>query len=156
MHPPSILSKFKTSPRSVGSAEMSARSSSPWKLVREIGLDYAESAVVDESISLLCPISAERTKAGGHLVVDDAPPDRVTPRMQCRTLLLSADHNVLYDSKARDVDDAYGCLMDGEQFAILRRTRSELCVLSHSGELIRGIDLSRISRHRPKILCWTP
>ena len=156
MHPASILSKFKSSPRSVGSAEMSARSSPRWKLVREIGLDYAESAVVDESISLLCPISAERTKAGGHLVVDDVPPDRFPPRMQCRTLLLSADRNVLYDSKAQAVDDAYGCLMDEEQFAILRRTRSELCVLSHSGELIRGIDLSRISRHRPKILCWTP
>lgn len=123
--------------------------------MREIGLDYAESAVVDESISLLCPISAERRKAGGHLVVDDGPPDHVPPRMQCRTLLLSADREVIYDSKARGVDDAYGCLMDGEQFAILRRTRSELCVLSHSGELIRSIDLSRISRHRPKILCWT-
>jgi len=124
--------------------------------VREIGLDYASSAVVDESISLLCPISAERLQAGGHLIVDDGPPDCVPSRMQCRTLLLATDHNVLYDSKARGVDDAYGCLMDGKQFAILRRTRAELCVLSHSGESIRSVDLSMISRHRPKILCWTP
>lgn len=135
---------------------MSARYSSPWKLVREIGLDYAKSALVDDSISLLCPISAERMKAGGHLVVDDGSPDRMPPRMQCRTLLLSAGNDVIYDSKAQGIDDAYGCLMDGDQFAILRRTRSELCVLSHSGELIRSIDLSRISRHRPKLLCWTP
>jgi hypothetical protein len=150
-----FLGKFETSPGIQGSAEVSARSSSQWKLVREIGLDYAESAAVDESLSLLGPISAERTNAGGHLVVDDLP-DRDPPRMQCRTLLLSADRNVMYDSKAQGVDDAYGCLMDGEQFAILRRTRSALCVLSHSGELIRSIDLSRISRHRPRIVCWTP
>ena len=124
--------------------------------MREIGLDYARCAVVDESISLLCPISAERLKAGGHLIVDNGLPDCVPPRIQCRTLLLSADRNVIYDSKAQGVDDAYGCLLDGDTFAILRRTRSELCVLSHAGELIRSIDLSRISRHRPKILCWTP
>ena len=156
MHAASKLGKFKTSPRSVGGAEMSARTSSRWKLVREIGLDYAESVVVDESISLLGPISAERTKAGGHLVVDDVPSDRVPARGQCRTLLLSADRNVIYDSKAQGVEDAYGCLMDGEQFAILRRTCSALCVLSQSGELVRSIDLSRVSRHPPKVLCWTP
>jgi len=121
-----------------------------------MGLDYAEDDIVDESIPLLCPISAERTQAGGYLVVDDAPLERHPLRLQCRTLLLSAERNVIYDSRAQGVDDAYGCLTDGEQFAILRRTCSALCLLSRSGELIRSIDLSRISRHRPKILCWTP
>lgn len=127
-----------------------------WKLVRELGLIYAESPMVDESISLLSPISAEPTKAGGHLIVDEGPADSIPPGMQCRTLLLSATRNVIYDSRAQGLEDAYGCLMDEEHFAILRRNRSELQVHSLSGKLTRSIDLSPISRYRPKIVSWTP
>lgn len=131
---------------------MSSVATSPWRLVREIGLDYAKHAAMEDPIVLRGPICAERTQAGGHLVVDEDPPNR---GMLCRTLLLTADHEVAYDSRAQGVDDAYGCLMDGRQFAMLQRARSELCVLSISGEPVRSIDLSRISKLRPRILSWT-
>jgi len=134
---------------------MTVARSSPWKLVREFGLDYAKGAAADESNSLLGPIAAERTKAGGYLIVDEAPAAGDAPLLQCRTLLLAADRSVVYDSKARGIDDAYGCLMDGGQFAVLHRGRPEISVLKLSGQAEGSIDLSRFSRRPPRLLCWT-
>lgn len=136
--------------------ETSARSPASWRLVRELGLDYEKNVMTADSTSLLCPVSAEQTKSGGLLIVDDELQDRNPPLMLFRTLLLSAEREVIYDSKVHGVEDAYGCLMDGGQFAILRRARGELCVHAPSGELTRCVDLAGISGRRPKIFCRTP
>lgn len=124
--------------------------------MRELGLDYEKNAVTDDSTSLLSPISAEQTKSGALLIVDDELQDRNPPLMQFRTLLLSAEREVIYDSKVHGVEDAYGCLMESGQFAILRRARSELCVHTPLGDLTRCVDLTGISDRRPKIFCRTP
>jgi hypothetical protein len=147
--------EYHATTRDAGGAETRARPSSPWQLVREVGLDYATGAAAGEPNLLLFPIAAERTKQGGYLIVDDVLQDYDPPRMQYRTLLLSAERDVLYDSSAQDVEDAYGCLMNDGQFAILRRARAELGIHSPTGELIRTIDLSGMSGRRPKIICWS-
>lgn len=128
---------------------------SPWVLVREVGLDYAEPAHRPDRMALLCPVAVERVPGVGNLIVDDLSADGDPLRMQCRTLLLSFEGKAIFDSQARGIDDAYGCRMDGERLALLRGDRPDLLVLSHSGELQRRIDVSSISRHPPRLVSWT-
>jgi DNA-binding beta-propeller fold protein YncE len=133
---------------------MDARTASPWQLVREIGLEYDEHAASRGPVELVCPIAAERTARGRHLIVDDLAAD-ASMHMQCRTLLVSEEGGIVYDSRQQGVDDAYGCAMDEGRFAILRRARWDIVVLSPSGECSVRIDLRRLSILRPRTLAWT-
>jgi outer membrane protein assembly factor BamB len=74
---------------------------------------------------------------------------------ECRTLVVSRDHDVIYDSQAHGIPDGYGCLVDGGCFAILRRTRWDLLILTQTGQTLERIDLSAVSKHIPRSLNWT-
>jgi len=126
-----------------------------WELLREYGLEYAPSYAPRAAVELSWPVLAERIAGVGYLLVDESLEYNPPIRTHCRTLLLSEARAVIYDSRARNIHDAFGCRMDQERFAILRRARREILVLSASGECFKRIDLSRVSAHPPRILCWT-
>ena len=75
---------------------------------------------------------------------------------ESRTLRVDRSGNVLFDSIQQGMDDAYGCLMDGDCIALLRRTAWELQILSAAGSVRHRIDLSTLTRHLPNLVSWTP
>ncbi|APV48476.1 hypothetical protein BWI17_01505 [Betaproteobacteria bacterium GR16-43] len=126
-----------------------------WELVAEIGLDYVPASGVPIPVEVRWPVVAEPMPGGRCLLVDEFPELSLPPRTDCRTLLLSEQGEVLYNSKAEGVEGGYGCRMDDGRFAILCRARAEILVLSPSGELLSRVAVPALSRHPPRLLSWT-
>jgi hypothetical protein len=129
----------------------------PWKVLREIGLTYETAKENARLPALSWPVSAEALGSDNLLIVDElGVHDGVPFSMQCRTLILSRKSEVTYDSSAAGIHDGYGCKIDDRHFAILRRTRWDICIFKVSGELLFRIDLTRITKRLPRLLSYTP
>ncbi len=124
-----------------------------WELVREIGPQYAARNDSASELDLICPLVVEAMPEG-VLVVDEVASDALPPRVKCRTILLSPDRRVVYDSTAHG-QDGYGCRMENGLFAILRHELRDLLVLFPDGRVIQRIDLAGVSSNRPWLLSRT-
>lgn len=128
-----------------------------WKAVGEIGITTEPSGGNPNAARLTWPVRAESLEGHGLLVTDEQPLESNVPfRIQCRTLIISPSGETLFDSSALGAHDAFGCRMDDDHFAILRRTCWKILVFRFPNELVFQIDLTRISNHLPRILTFTP
>ena len=127
-----------------------------WSLISEIGLEYAPSGGPSGDVQLSYPAVAERGKDGRYLIVDEIGLEKsVNSRVECRTLLVDADHSIIYDTASQGIDDGYGCFADDGLIALLRRSKWELTVVEEKGSLVDKIDVSYFSKRSPRIATWT-
>ena len=127
-----------------------------WSLISEIGLEYAPSGGSSGDVQLNYPAFAERGKDGRYLIVDEIGLEKsVSSRVECRTLLVDADHSIIYDTASQGIDDGYGCIVDDGLIALLRRSKWELTVVEEKGSLVDKIDVSYFSKWSPRIVTWT-
>jgi hypothetical protein len=129
----------------------------PWKVLQEVGLTFETAKEIARLPALSWPVSAEVIGADDLFIVDElGVHDGVPFSMQCRTLILSSKSEIVYDSSIAGIYDGYGCKMDDAHFAILRRTRWDICIFRVTGELVFRIDLTRITKRFPRLLSYTP
>lgn len=129
-----------------------------WSLIKEagIGLNTEETADAGQRSPLRHPVSAARSDDGSYLIVDELGKEKLVPfGFGCRTIRIDADHNILYDSLAKGIEDGFGCLMDNGCMAILRRTNWELLIVSPNGEVIDRLRLATFSKRLPWSVAWT-
>jgi DNA-binding beta-propeller fold protein YncE len=129
-----------------------------WSLIKEagIGLNSGVPAGTTRRSPLRHPVSATRADDGTYLIVDELGREKLVPYgFGCRTLRVDADHNILYDSLARGIEDGYGCLMDDGCLAILRRTNWELLILAPDAEITDRLRLATFSKRLPWSVSWT-
>jgi hypothetical protein len=126
-----------------------------WSLVREAGVEFAADLPA-HGVRLQHPVYAERSRDGACLVVDELRTEMQVPfRFECRTVLFDADHAILFDTGTLGIHDGTGCLIDGEQIAILRRTTWELLIFSPSGAIAQTVSLARMSKRMPRFVRYT-
>jgi len=126
-----------------------------WTLLSETGMVYGPDAPGDERLRF--PVMLEQAPDATYLIVDEiALHKNLTIRAECRTLRVAPDGDILFDSVALGRRDAFGCLMDDGQWALLRRTSWEIEVLAASGEVVRTLDLSSFTRRMARFISWTP
>lgn len=127
-----------------------------WSVVREIGLAYEPSVPDANGLRLAQPVLIEPLSRAAYLIVDELGIEKNrTVRFECRTLVVDTEGTTLYDSNAAGIHDGFGCAMDADHFALLRRTTWELWVLELSGSRIERIDLCAFSQRAPRMVQWT-
>jgi hypothetical protein len=126
-------------------------------VVREIGIEYAAKRQHDDDLRLQHPVSIERLGAHRHLIVDELGFEKSrTVQIECRTLVVDDDSQILFDSTALGVDDGFGCSMGDGRLALLRRTTWEVLIVAASGGIESRIDLCPVSQRLPRVVNWTP
>jgi len=130
------------------------RAAPGWRLVRELGVEYASPAPVDD-LGLECPVVLQRAGGFGLIVDELATENSVPATIECRTLLLTGDGAVAWDSKQQGIQDGYGCFTRDGSLAVMRRSRWDVLLLSPSGEVTGRVDLARISKRMPRTLACT-
>ncbi len=127
-----------------------------WLLVNEIGIEYATPSGDRGDEELHMPVAAARADDGTYLIVDELGYDRpLGEPTQCRTIRVSADGDILYDSTACGIWDAFGCLIDGGLTAVLSRSSWEILIIGDSGSIVQRIGLWTFSKRFPRSLFWT-
>ena len=126
-----------------------------WRLVRELGVEYASPAPAGDDLALECPVALQR-EGGFHLIVDERATENSVPAtIECRTLLLDDARKVVLDSKLQGIHDGYGCLVGDETIALMRRSRWDVLLLSFAGEVTGRIDLAHVSKRMPRTIACT-
>ena len=127
-----------------------------WSIINETGIGPVQMPEYGSGRLLHHPISAERFEDGTYLIVDEIAKEKLVPySFGCRTIRVSADGHVLYDSLTMGIDDAYGCLLDDGSMAILRRTKWELLLMSDAGRITERLYLDTFSKRLPMYLSLT-
>lgn len=127
-----------------------------WSIINETGFGQGQMPVSEAGRLLHHPICAQRSDDGTYLIVDELAKERLVPySFGCRTIRVSADGHVLYDSLASGIDDGYGCLLDDGSIAILRRTKWELLMVSATGRITERLYLDAFSKRLPMYLSLT-
>ncbi len=127
-----------------------------WSVVKELGIEYAPQADAQDSRRLRSPVYAAQANDGTYLIVDEVCAGKPVPfRMEYRTIRVDANGQTVFDTAEQGIEDGYGCLVDGDSVAILRRTRWELLLISPQGTVTDCIDLTTFSKHLPRIVAWT-
>ena len=126
-----------------------------WRLVRELGIEYASPAPAGDDLGLECPVALQR-EGGFHLIVDERATENSVPAtIECRTLLLDDARKVVWDSTLQGIHDGYGCLVGDGTIALMRRSRWDVLLLSFAGEVTGRIDLAHVSKRMPRTLACT-
>lgn len=129
-----------------------------WSLVKEAGISLDTEVPKGDGhrSPLRHPVFAERSDDGSYLIVDELGKEKLVGYgFGCRTIRLDADRNILYDSLANGIEDAFGCLMNNGCMAILRRTNWELLILSPDGAVKDRLRLATVSKFLPRSVTWT-
>jgi len=126
-----------------------------WQLVREFGLEYPQDARSRGKLGLNRVTVADYLPGGGYLLVNERPMEGAPGKTHSRTLVLSQEKTIVYDSAIQGAADEYGCRMDGRRVAILSRQQREIKLLSNEGSCIQRISLPAVSKHEPRLLSWT-
>lgn len=127
-----------------------------WSLINEAGIGPAPMPAAGAVKLLHHPVYAERSDDGAYLIVDELGKEKLLPfTFGCRTIRVSADGHVLYDTLDSGIDDGYGCLMDDGSMAILRRTKWELLIVSPDGVIADRLRLETLSKRLPRFISWT-
>lgn len=127
-----------------------------WKLIDEIGIEYIQSAKEGAGDCLQSPIYAEKSGDGEYLIVDELCREKALgENVQCRTLLVTRDKKILFDSAQHGIQDGYGCLLADASIALLVRMRWEVKIFGKDGNVIKTIDLWRFSKRLPRTISYT-
>ncbi len=127
-----------------------------WSVVEELGIEYAPHLDTRDAQRLQSPIYAAQASDGTYLIVDEVCAEKPIPiRLEYRTIRVDAHGQLLFDTAELGIEDGYGCLVDGDSAAILRRTKWELLLISHQGTVTDCIDLTAFSKYLPRIVSWT-
>ncbi len=127
-----------------------------WSIVNETGIDYAPASTARSTERLCFPTVAAQAEDGSYLIGDELGVGNLVPyRFEGRTIRVDADHNILYDTLAEGMNDAYGCFLDGGSMAILRRTKWELWMVSPDGRPTDCFSLATLSKRMPRYVSWT-
>ncbi len=127
-----------------------------WSVIREIGVAYARATVATPEPQLRYPICATMASDGTCLIVDDVWAEKPIPfRLECRTLCVARSGEILFDSLAHGMRDAYGCRAADGTLAVLRRSQWELALFAADGTVTRRIDLTDFSKRLPTTVTST-
>lgn len=127
-----------------------------WSVINETGMEHVSLPDAGNEKLLNSPVFAARADDGTYLIVDELANEKLVPfSFGCRTIRVSADGQILYDSLDSGIDDGYGCLLDDGSMAILRRTKWELLITSADGVAIDRFFLDTFSKRLPGLVSWT-
>ncbi|MCA9138725.1 MAG: PQQ-binding-like beta-propeller repeat protein [Planctomycetales bacterium] len=137
-----------------------------WKLVDEIGFQKSSGAsqtvshvvehAPDATIQLHFPSYAGKSADGTVLIGDELATEKVVPfRFESRTVAVSKNGTVKFDSKSQGIDDGIGCLINEDSFAVLRRTTWELLIVSSAGVVTKCLPLWSHSKRMPRSVSYT-
>ncbi len=127
-----------------------------WSVVQELGIEYAPRMNAQESRPLQFPVYAAKASDGSYLIVDEVCAEKPIPfRMEYRTIRVDPSGQVVFDTTEQGIEDGYGCLIEGDSVAILRRTKWELFIVSPRGTVTDCINLTKFSKYLPRIVSWT-
>jgi outer membrane protein assembly factor BamB len=127
-----------------------------WKLLNEIGVEYAALSPDQQPQHLTLPNVVHRRSDGSYLTVDLLSLGKsLSVAPECRTLRLGPDGEILYDSLACGLHDGYGCAIADGLTAILRRSTWELLIVADDGSVEDRIALWGLSKRMPHVLSWT-
>jgi PQQ-like domain len=127
-----------------------------WKLLNEIGVEYAALSPDQQPQDLTLPNIVQRHSDGSHLIVDLLSLGKsLSIAPECRTLRIGSAGEILYDSLACGIHDGYGCAMEDGLTAILRRSTWELLIVGADGSVQDRIALWGLSKRMPHVISWT-
>ncbi len=127
-----------------------------WSVVEELGIEYAPHSDAQDAQRLQSPVYAARASDGTYLIVDEVCAEKPIPfRMEYRTIRVDPRGQLVFDTTEHGIEDGYGCLVDGDSTAILRRTKWELILISAQGSVTDCIDLTTFSKCIPRTVSWT-
>ena len=127
-----------------------------WSVVREIGIAYPPSTAVAPAQRLHFPICATMASNGTCLIVDDVWAEKPIPfRLECRSICVRRNGEILFDSVALGMQDGYGCLAVDGSLAVLRRSKWQLVLMATDGTVKKCIDLTSFSKRLPTTVTST-
>lgn len=127
-----------------------------WSLIEEIGIEYAAPEAARPGEKLQLPATAAKASDGSYMIVDEL--DYALPKgehTQCRTIRVSSDGRVLYDSRSNGINDGYGALLKDGNMAILSRAAWEILIVTVTGEILDRLPVWAFSKRYPRYLYAT-
>lgn len=128
-----------------------------WSVINETGVERPALSEVGKGKLLHAPTFATQADDGSYLIVDELGREKQVPfSFGCRTIRADSDGDILYDSLSNGIDDGFGCLLDNDCMAILRRTKWELLITAPDGDITDHLHLDTFSKRLPRFVSWTP
>ena len=124
-----------------------------WQLIGGAGTEHQQlDANHRGDADTLCfPTYAGRANDGTYVIAEERGIERQVPfRLECRTIRVDQQGQILFDSTRLGWTDAHGCLLHDGDYAILRRTTWELYLVSPLGQILDCLRLHRCSKRLPR------